>query len=54
MVMVLVMNVYAIAKEVVQISQQVLICVTTSHDACAHKSVQHQVCVDTLAIRCDG
>lgn len=39
MVMVLVMNVYCIAKEVVQISQQVLLTsVITTHKACAHKS----------------
>lgn len=56
MVMVLVMNIYSIGKEVVQISQQVLSSygsVITSHKTCAHKSVQHWVCVDTQAIKCD-
>lgn len=50
MVMVLVMNIYSIGKEVVQISQQVpffYASVITSHKACGHKSVQHRVRVDT-------
>lgn len=42
MVMVLVMNIYTIGKEVLQISQQVLLC-KSRELTCAQKSAQHKV-----------
>lgn len=54
--MVLAMNIYAVIKEMVQISQQVtFVHFLNSHEAWAHESAQRQVCVDThraLGFRC--
>lgn len=56
MVMVVIMNIYCMAKEVVQISQQVLCYYTfviLPHIKHVHKSARHQVRPGTPAIRGD-